>query len=136
MPAERGGSFGYWRDPVFLICLAIYVVNRVLIKPNLHPYSPFFHGHLNDSLTVPVALPFYLLVYRWIGLRPDDQPPRWWEVVPHVVVWCLFFKWFGPFYLHRGVGDPIDAWCITGGGLVAWVLWKLDAIRKQKRNPA
>jgi len=124
MPAERGGAFGYWRDPVFLLCLAVYVINRTLIKPNLHVYSAFFHGHLNDSLTVPVALPLYLLAYRWIGLRPDDAPPRSWEVALHLAVWIPFFKWFGPVVLHQGVADPVDAWCMMAGGLVALVIWQ------------
>jgi hypothetical protein len=123
MPAEKGGTFGYWRDPVFLVCLAVYVVNRLLIKPSLHHYSPLFHGHLNDTLTVPVALPIYLFVYRKIGFRPDDEPPRWWEVLLHAIVWDVFFEWFGPRVLHHGVYDPIDIGCLLGGGLVAWIIW-------------
>jgi len=126
MPAEGSGRFGYWRDPVFLISSAAYVTNRALIKPHLHHYSPLFHGHLDDSLTVPVALPIYLLVYRWIGFRPDDEPPRWWEVGLHLAVWEIFFKWYGPLTLHRGVYDPIDFWCIGLGGWMAWVLWQRD----------
>jgi len=124
MPAEKRGTFGYWRDAVFLVSLGIYLLNREWIKPTLHNYSPFFHGHLNDSLTVPVALPIYLLFYRWIGLRPDDQPPRWWEIGCHLAVWCFFFKWFGPSVLHHGVGDPLDDWSMLGGGMVAWLLWQ------------
>lgn len=124
MPAERSGGFGYCRDPIFLISLAIYVINRMLIKPHLHHYSAFFHGHLNDTLTVPVALPIYLLVYRLIGFRPDDEPPRSWEVGLHVAVWIVFFEWFGPIFLHHGVGDPIDMWCIAGGGVAAWAFWQ------------
>jgi hypothetical protein len=123
MPAETSGRFGYWRDPVFVFCLAVYAVNRLVIKPSLTHYSPFFHGHLNDCLTVPVALPIYLYVYRKIGFRPDDEPPRWWEVALHSAVWVVFFEWFGPVILHQGTYDPIDNWCIVGGGLVAWVLW-------------
>jgi hypothetical protein len=131
MPVERSGKFGYWHDPLFLVTLAAYVINRELIKPNLHQYSPIFHGHFNDTLTVPVALPIYLLVYRWIGLRPDDQPPRWWEVALHTAVWIVFFEWFGPNVLHRGIGDPIDDWCLAAGGLVAWAIWQgLPLLRK------
>jgi len=127
MPVEPGRSFGYWRDPLFLVCLAVYVVNRMVIKPNLHHYSPFFHGHLNDTLTVPVALPIFLLAYRLIGFRPDDEPPRWWEIALHVAVWIVFFKWFGPVVMHHGVADPIDSWCFAGGGLVAWVVWRFHS---------
>jgi hypothetical protein len=134
MPVERSGDFGYWRDPVFLTCLAAYAINRLLIKPNLHHYSPLFHGHLNDTLTVPVALPVYLFVYRKIGFRPDDQPPRWWEVALHVAVWDVFFEWFGPHYLHRGVSDPIDAVCIAGGGLASWIFWCWAEARRSARK--
>jgi hypothetical protein len=137
MPVERG-AFGYWRDPLFLVCLAIYAVNRLLIKPHLHHYSPVFHGHLNDSLTVPVALPIYLFAYRLIGFRPDDQPPRWWEVALHVAVWIVFFKSFGPSVLHQGVPDPIDSWCIGIGGLVAWFVWRGESawLNRSTRRPA
>jgi hypothetical protein len=133
MPAEGSGGFGYWRDPLFLACLGTYAVNRLLIKPNLHHYSPLFHGHLNDILTVPVALPIYLYVYRLVGLRPDDEPPRWWEVALHVAVWDVFFEWFGPHYLHHGAGDPLDNLSIAGGGLVAWVIWRLAGSRAAAR---
>ena len=138
MPAEKSSSFGYWRDPVFLISLAAYVINRALIKTNLHHYSPFFHGHFDDALTVPVALPIYLLAYRWIGFRPDDQPPRWWEVALHVAVWNVFFEWFGPKVLHQGVADPQDDWSIAIGGLIAWVLWQrnwLIGLRSSNSKP-
>ncbi len=122
MPAERVG-FGYYRDPVFLLSLGAYFLNREVIKPHLHHYSPLFNGHFNDCLLVPVALPFFLLVYRWLGLRPDDAPPRFWEVAAHLAVWCVFFKWFGPVVLHQGVADPIDLACYSGGGVVAWLFW-------------
>jgi hypothetical protein len=122
MPAE-GSRFGYVLDPVFLLSFGAYVVNRELIKPNLHRYSPLFHGHFNDCLLVPVALPCFLLVYRRLGLRPDDAPPRFWEMGLHLLVWCVFFKWFGPAVLHHGVADPLDLLCYAGGGLAAWLLW-------------
>jgi hypothetical protein len=127
MPAEQTGRFGYWRDPVFVWCLVTYVINRFLIKPNWpHDFFlfSFFHGHLNDCLTAPVALPVYLFVYRLIGFRPDDEPPRWWEVALHAAVWMVFFEWFGPVILHHGVYDPIDDWCIAAGGLIAWAIWQ------------
>jgi hypothetical protein len=130
MPAEPKGSFGYWHDPVFAISLAIYAINRLLIKPHLREYSWFFHGHLNDTLTVPVALPLYLFAYRWIGFRPDDEPPRWWEVALHVAVWNVFFEWFGPVVMHQGVYDPQDFACITFGGIMAWILWHYGPRRR------
>lgn len=131
MPAERSDRFGYLRDPLFLLSVGIYFINRELIKPNLHKYSPLFHGHLNDFLLVPVVLPLFLLFYRWIGLRPDNAPPRFWEITLHVVVWSVFFKWFGPSILHHGTRDWIDVGCYAGGGIVAWLIWQWNA----RRNP-
>jgi hypothetical protein len=124
---RREGAFRYALDPVFLASLGLYLINRLAIKPNLRAYSPFFHGHLDDILLVPVALPIFLLVYRGLGLRPDNAPPRWWEIVPHLVVWSLFFKWFGPGVLHHSVADPVDVLCYTFGGAVAWALWHVRA---------
>ena len=123
MPAKPFAPFGYWRDPVFLTALGIYFCNREFIKPNLPSYSPFFHGHLNDCLLVPVALPIFLLVYRLLGLRPDDGMPRFWEIALHVLVWSVFFKWFGPRVLHHGVPDILDLGCYAGGGLISWLVW-------------
>ena len=129
MPPEKRGGFAYWLDPVFLISLAAYIINRALIKPHLYYYSPLFHGHLDDTLTVPVALPLYLLAYRWIGLRPDDDAPRWWEVAIHLTVWIFFFKWFGPVILLKGAEDPVDAWCMAFGGIFAWAIWHVRMSR-------
>jgi hypothetical protein len=125
MPAEKTGGFGYWRDPVFLLSSVVYALNREVIKPSLRVYSTFFHGHLNDCLLVPVALPIFLLVYRRLGLRPDDAPPRWWEIALHIAVWSLFFKWFGPVVLRHGVADLADVACFAGGGVAAWLFWRL-----------
>jgi hypothetical protein len=137
MPAKAtkgSSSFGYWRDPVFLAACVIYAINRILIKPNLHEYSPFFHGHLDDSLLVPVALPLYLFFYRYIGLRPDNAPPRLWEIAIHLPGWTYFFEWFGPHVLHQGVADPFDAWCFLFGGIPAWLLWQRHWLAQKLRR--
>jgi hypothetical protein len=133
MPLERDHRFGYWHDPIFVMSLATYFINRELIKPNLHHYSSLFNGHLDDCLLVPVVLPLYLFFYRQLGLRPDDVPPRSWEVGLHVLVWIVFFKWFGPFVLHRGVADTIDDWCYLGGGVIAWLIWQYGTLFRNPR---
>ncbi len=134
MPPERR-AFAYARDPLFLAALALYAINRLLIKPHLGHYSPFFHGHFDDCLLVPVALPVYLLVLRRLGLRPDDAPPRWWEVTLNLAVWILFFKWFGPVALHRSVADPVDALCYAAGGAAAWAWWNAAGWRRAAALP-
>ena len=56
MPPRAGVRFGYVRDPLFLGCLAAYLVNRAIIKPNLHFYSPFFHGHFELAIAVAIGV--------------------------------------------------------------------------------
>jgi len=128
-PSSTDHRFRYALDPVFLVCLALYLLNRAVIKPSLHSYSPFFHGHFDDGLLVPVALPIFLFVYRALGLRPDNAPPRWWEIALHLAIWSLFFKWFGPVVLHRSVIDPVDVLAYIAGGVAAWMLWQRHAGR-------
>ncbi len=135
MPAEKSDEFGYVRDPLFLLSVALYFINRELIKPNLHHYSPLFHGHFNDSLLVPVILPLYLLFYRWIGLRPDNAPPRFWEIALHVPLWAIFFEWFGPLMLHKGIADPIDSWCFAGSGIISWLVWQRAWLMQKMKQP-
>ena len=84
MPAERSGAFGYWRDPVFLVCLGTYVVNRLLIKPNLHHYSPLFHGHLNDVLTL--SLIHISKIWHCLKVAPEvfNAAHSWVELADYV----------------------------------------------------
>ena len=133
MLRKAGADFGYCRDPIFFCGLTAYLLNREVIKPSLHHYSALFHGHFNDCLLVPVALPVFLFIYRRLGLRPDDAPPRWWEVAWHLAIWSLFFKWFGPTVLHQSVFDPVDIGCYCAGGLAAWVLWNYFPFHVAKR---
>lgn len=50
--------FGYRRDSMFQIAVIAYALNRCLLKPLLP--SPFLHGHFNDLLLIPAALPVVL----------------------------------------------------------------------------
>jgi hypothetical protein len=136
-PAKsKTAAFGYYRDPLFLLTLGVYLVNSRGIKPALHYYSPFFDGHLDDCLLVPVVLPIFLWVFRRLGLRPDDAPPRFWEMASQVLVWSVFFKWFGPSVLHRGVADPVDLACYGGGGVAAWLVWNfLPPLLRGRNSP-
>jgi hypothetical protein len=123
MERFRAKTFKYWRDPLFLGALVMYAINRCLIKPHLTHYSPFFHGHLNDCLFMPVAIPVFLWVYRVLGIRSDNAPPRLGEVILLLAMWSLFFKGFSPLVLHRSVWDPIDIFCYAVGGLMGWLFW-------------
>lgn len=123
MPPEAA-RFRYAADPLFLAALAAYLLNREELKPRFGRHSPFLHGHFNDLLLVPVALPVFLWVYRRLGLRRGDGPPTFLEVAAHTLLWALFFEWLGPVRLHHGTGDWKDALCYAAGGLAAWAWWQ------------
>jgi hypothetical protein len=43
--------FGYLRDPLFLVCLVTYFVNRLVLKSVWK--DGFVHEHFNDLICVP-----------------------------------------------------------------------------------
>lgn len=124
-------SFGYLQDKLFLSALTIYALNKLLILPHfsgfLHSHAfwlwIFLHGHLNDFLLMPAALPVVLWLHRRLAWRNHDAPPGWGEMAGHLVVWSVMCKLIGPRYLHLGVADPWDLLCFAAGGIAACVWW-------------
>lgn len=118
--------FGYWRDPLFLACCTLYVLNRWWVKPHVH--SPFLHGQFNDCLLIPCALPLVLWLQRRLGLRQHDGFPTSREVLFHLAVWSVLFELIGPHIMHV-TGDLWDAVAYLAGGLMALGCWRWQAHR-------
>ncbi len=113
--------FAYWLDPLFLICCALYALNRWVVKPHVH--SAFLRGQFDDSLLIPCALPLVLWLQRKLGLRKHDLPPTFGEIAFHLVVWSILFEVIGP-HIMRVTGDPLDVLAYFVGGVVAgWWWW-------------
>ena len=119
----RSPRFLYWRDPLCLASWAAYVLNRLVLKPWLGPGNVFMHGHFNDALLIPTALPPLLGLHRWLRLRDHDGKPGAGELVGHLLFWSFFFEFYGPRYLHRSTGDWADVASYWAGGLLAWAVW-------------
>lgn len=117
--------FGYVRDPLFLVAASGYVLNRWLFQSL--SASPFLHGHLDDLLLIPAALPVVLWVQRIVGLRPHDRSPSWPEMVLHLAVWSLICEYIGPHWLHHGTADAWDVAAYAAGGVVACLWWNRSA---------
>ncbi len=118
-------SYRYVRDPLFVACLVLYAANRWLLKP-LVPVG-FFHDHLNDLICIPFWVPLMLWSLRRLGLRGDDDPPRWYEVIFPLVVWSAVFELLlprMPLYRHLAIGDPADILFYTLGALGSALYWK------------
>ena len=126
-------GFGYWRDPLFQICCALYAINRWVLKPHLH--SPFLHFWFNDSLLIPCALPPLLLVYRWFHLRVHDGAPTFLEIASHWALWSVFFEWIGPHIVKHAVGDWWDVVAYLTGAVVAALWWHRDFLRSRLYAP-
>jgi hypothetical protein len=119
--------FGYLRDPLFLACVFLYVVNRFWIKPNCD--IVFFHAYLNDVICIPFTLPPMLWVLRRLRLRFHDGPPT----LPEIVIPLLMIAWAFEVYLpntamFRDVtfADPWDIVAYAAGAIAAgtfWFLW-------------
>ena len=71
--------FLYLRDPLFLLCVLTYFVNRFVLKAIWT--TGFIHEHLNDLICLPFWVPILLFAQRRVGLRDNDDPPRSAELV-------------------------------------------------------
>jgi hypothetical protein len=113
--------FRYLRDSLFLASCAFYALNRWLIKP--WSAISFFHGHFNDILLIPCALPPILWAQSWLGLRKKEDAPTTGEIAFHLIVWSVLFEFVGPHFL-RVTGDLLDIAAYTFGAIFSSVWWR------------
>jgi hypothetical protein len=117
--------FLYLRDPLFLLCAATYLVNRLVLKAIWQ--AGFVHEHLNDLICIPIWVPVMLFAQRKLGLRGGDAVPRPSELVIPLVVWSYVFEVLLPATPCLGtccVGDHLDILYYSLGALLAGVFWK------------
>jgi hypothetical protein len=133
--------FDYLRDPLFVVSLAAYAINKLLILPHFQQLLrfhlswawPFLHSHFDDLLLMPAALPVVLWLQRLVGLRTHDRPPGWREMFFHLAIWSVMCKVVGPGLLKIGVADPWDLLFYAGGGAAACLWWNR---RSHQPSPA
>lgn len=116
--------FGYLHDPLFLLSLALYAINRWLIKP--HVEGGFFHSHLNDLICIPFLVPPMLFCARRLGLRHHDDIPQVHEIIVPLVIWSILFEIVYPrlpYWNRWATSDHRDILFYALGGLGATVLW-------------
>ena len=119
--------FGYLRDPLFLACVVLYVVNRFWIKPNSDIY--FFHAWLNDVICIPFTLPPMLWLLRRLRLRFHDGPPTLMEMTIPLLIISWAFEIYLPntaMFREVTVADPWDIVAYATGAVAAggfWFFW-------------
>lgn len=118
-------AFRYLADPLFLACLALFVANRWLLEPMLP--GNFCEAYVNDLICLPFCVPPMLWGLRRLGLRSDDAPPRWYELLLPLMIWSAVFEvWLPRTEGFRGVAvaDPTDILCYALGGIGGTVFWR------------
>ncbi|RYG69304.1 hypothetical protein EON80_10040 [bacterium] len=118
-------AFKYLRDPLFLLCLSLYFVNRWILKP-LFP-GGFFHNSLNDLICIPFWVPIQLWAMRQTRLRDNDDPPQCYEILIPVVVWSVVFEMVVPktaTFQRLSHADPADILAYVAGAVLASLWWR------------
>lgn len=127
--------FRYLTDPLFLIAVGIYLINRICLEPLLE--FEFLHSHLNDIICIPFLVPPMLAAARRIGLRSHDLPPTTSEIVVPVIVWSIMFEILlplSPFWRQWITGDPYDVMWYAIGAAIASHWWR-SYYRQSPRAP-
>ncbi len=116
--------FRYIFDPLFVLTLVVYPLNRWIVKP----YFPntFSSAWLNDLICIPFLIPIMLGLMRLLRLRRHDNPPQSHEVLLPLIIWTVYFEIYLPSTQRfKGIafGDPFDIFFYTLGALTAILFW-------------
>jgi hypothetical protein len=117
--------FLYLRDPLFLFCVVLYAVNRLVLK-NIWQ-TGFHHEHLNDLICIPFWVPIMLFAQQRLGVRGGDYSPRQGEIVIPLILWSWLFEIAIPKTTWLGdlcVADHLDVLYYAFGALIAALFWK------------
>lgn len=114
--------FSYARDPLCIAACACYALNRWLVPVAWKGW--FLHGYFSDTLFIPAALPLMLWLHRQLGLRFNDRPPQWSEILLHWAVWSVAAEVVAPHLFTRATGDPWDVVAYAGGAVVSGLFWQ------------
>ena len=128
-------QFLFLKDPLFLLCLAIYFMNRWVVKPYFA--NTFSANYLNDLICVPFWLPIMLLLMTKLRLRAGNGPPEASEIIVPLILWSWLFEAFLPrTNLFKGLetSDHLDILCYATGALLAGVFWKIWYGRASRRS--
>lgn len=118
-------NFRYLRDPLFLTCVALYFINRLVIKRLMH--GGFAHEHFNDLICIPFWVPIMLWLQKVVGLRPVAAIPSASEVFIPLVVWSLVFEcWLPttPAFAAYSTADHRDIMWYAIGAMLAACWWR------------
>jgi hypothetical protein len=117
--------FRYFADPACIAALAVYALNRHVLKPH-HIGGWFTHGYLNDVLCLPLFVPMILYAQRLLKVRRHDGYPRFWEIAQQWAIFAVMFQAIIPRFpgIFISAGDPWDMLAYAAGGIIAGIYWR------------
>jgi hypothetical protein len=130
--SQASRSFRYLADPVCIFSLALYALNRHVLKPH-HIGGWFTHGYFNDVLCLPLFVPVILYAQHLVGVRKHFGYPRFWEIALNWAVFTIVFQLIIPKYPKTFIaaGDPYDILAYFAGGAIAGIYWTIAATPSQ-----
>lgn len=124
----------YLLDPLFILSLTLYSVNKWIIAPHESWTCKFCNCYLNDILLVPVMVPIILFFLRLFRVRDSYSPPLILEIIVPLIIWSIASEYIGPFYFGRGTSDPVDILAYFLGGFASWMIWNRKKISNALLN--
>lgn len=122
--------FRYLRDPLFIFCVVLYFINRLILKPliTIGDFATFCYSYLNDLICIPLWVTIIVWILYTMGVRKSEEYPQGAEILLPVVVWAWFFELFLPrtaSFRNLAVSDPKDIVCYVAGALFAVIFWSI-----------
>jgi len=117
--------FRYLKDPLFLFCVALYFLNRLVLKP--HFSNAFLQCYLNDVICIPFWIPIMLFIMKALDLRKSDDLPTAFEILIPLILWSWVFEAYLPFtsmFKHLATSDYRDVLAYTIGGGLSGLIWR------------
>lgn len=117
--------FRYLLDPLFLGSVALFLVNKLLLRPHLD--ITFLSSHLNDVICIPLWVPVLVTLMRITGMRRHDRPPEAHEILIPLLAWSWIFEVFLPqtdAFAGIATADPLDVLSYTVGAALAAAAWR------------
>jgi hypothetical protein len=128
--------FRYLADPLCIAVLALYCLNRFLLRPH-HLAGQFAHDHLNDLLCLPLFIPIVLRTQSLLRIRRHDAPPTLFEILHNWAIFSILYELVLPrLPIFNSAADPYDVLAYLTGGLLAYAYWnRTTPSREFRYNP-
>ena len=129
--------FRYLCDPLFVVCIVAYFVNRWLLKRVWT--DGFVHEHFNDLICIPFWVPIMLFLEKKTGWRKIDAIPQLHEILIPLVIWSWVFEIVLPnteTFRSWCVSDHEDVLFYTVGAFAAAFFWRWNYRERHTRAPS